>query len=327
MPLAHQAKPNRRRSFKRLATTATAAAVLAAAFAPLSIAPAQAELPGAGPVDPANGYPMWYSDGTVRLQFCYTAELGCLSTPPNAGPASYPDNFPDEAFWFAATADIGTLGSYEAALEGAHANEAVIDGDQIGFARLRFRLTGLVEGADYTITHPYGVHTFTAGARGINETIDAGECTPGACDWDGVGRAFLGDYGNGTTATFLRQVNPPAGKIGDPNVATAVTGAPSGNNFVRVDGPNAGGPGINTITATTFAVQGVIADVVDGAPSMPDLAVASDSGGSSTDNITNASWPDVRNCGAAGSVANAGLVIRAAILWVPSVSAVVSGML
>ncbi|WP_052510752.1 VCBS repeat-containing protein [Crystallibacter crystallopoietes] len=305
MPLAHQAKPNRRRPFKRLATTATAAAVLAAAFAPLSIAPAQAELPGAGPIDPANGYPMWYSDGTVRLQFCYTAELGCLSTPPNAGPASYPDNFPDEAFWYAATADIGDIGSYEAALEGAHANEAVVDGDQIGFARLRFRLTGLVDGATYTITHPYGVHTFeaVAGNSGgeINETIDAGECTPGACDWDGVGRAFLGDYGNGTTATFLRQVNPPAGKIGDPNVATAVTGAPSGNNFVRVDGPNAGGPGINTITASSFAVQGVISDTTDGAPSMPDLAAASDSGSSSTDNITNNTTPTFTGSAADGS--------------------------
>ena len=299
MPLAHRSAPHRHPAKKKVVTTVAAASLLAAAFAPLSIAPAHAELPPAGPVDPANGYPLWYSDGTVRLQFCYTAELGCLSTQPNPGPASYPDNFPEEAFWFAAEASGGNLRLYEAALEGAHVNGAVVPGEQMGFARLRFRIENLVIGSQYTITHPYGVNTYTAtddgkGAGEISQTVDSGLCTPTAtvaCDWDGVGRAFLGSYGVGTTATFLRQVNPPAGTLGNPNAASAVTGAPSGNNFVRVEGPNAGGPGINTLTVSTFAVQGVISDTTDGAPGTPDLAAASDTGRSSTDNITNATLP------------------------------------
>ncbi|WP_264668502.1 FG-GAP-like repeat-containing protein [Arthrobacter sp. VKM Ac-2550] len=247
-------------------------------------------------MDPNNGYPTWFSDGTVKLQFCYTAELGCLSTPPNAGaPASYPDNFPEEAFWFAAEASGGNLGLYEAALEGAHLNDAVVDGEQIGFARLRFRLEGLVPNASYTVTHPYGVtEGLVADAAGeIDQTFDEGMCAPTdtrACDWEGVGAAFLGDY-QVNTATFLRQLNAPAGTLGNPAVAASVTGAPSGNNFVRVDGPNAGGPGVNTLTVNQFTIQGVISDAVDGAPGTPDLAAASDSGRSATDNITNVATP------------------------------------
>ncbi|MCW2803112.1 MAG: hypothetical protein JWN06_1329, partial [Propionibacteriaceae bacterium] len=67
------------------------------------------------PVDPQNGFPTWYSDGTNKLQLCYMAGAGCLSEPPNPdAPASYPDNFPEEAFWFQAAATGGNV-SYEAA--------------------------------------------------------------------------------------------------------------------------------------------------------------------------------------------------------------------
>ncbi|NKX53843.1 Ig-like domain-containing protein, partial [Arthrobacter mobilis] len=276
-------------------SSAVTTALLAATLTPLAAVPAHADLAGRGPVDPQNGYPMWYSDGSVKLQLCYTAELNCLATPPNPGPVSYPDNFPDESFWFAAEASGGNLRLYEAALEAAHANEAVIPGDQMGFARLRFRLVNLDPGKDYTITHPYGVHVVTAGDDGtVFETIDEGACEPAPddpCDWDRVGAAFLGDYKVGTTASFLRQVNAPAGTLGDPTTDAPVTGAPSGNNFVTVTGPNVGGDGIDTLTVDTFAIQGVIFDGVDGAPSTPDLAAASDSGRSSTDNITNAATP------------------------------------
>ncbi|NKX49464.1 hypothetical protein HER39_02480, partial [Arthrobacter deserti] len=260
-------------SSKQLLCTAASAALLAGALSPLAAAPAHADLAGRGPVDPQNGFPTWYSDGSVKLQLCYTAELGCLATPPNSGPASYPDNFPEEAFWFAAEASGGNLGLYEAALEGAHLDEEVVDGEQIGFARLRYRLDNLEPGADYTTTHPSGVHVVTAEADGtVNETIDSGTCAPTRttpCDWDGVGEAFLGDYQFGSTATFLRQADAPAGKLGDPNVAAPVTGAPPGNNFVRVTGPNAGGQGVDTLTVDTFGIQGVLFDGADGAPGTP----------------------------------------------------------
>ncbi|MDQ0868318.1 hypothetical protein QFZ70_000791 [Arthrobacter sp. V1I9] len=280
---------------RRLAAVVSGA-LLAASLAPLAALPGSAATAGMGPVDPTNGFPTWYSDGNVRLQLCYEAGKGCLVEPPNPDlPASYPDNFPDEAFWFAAEASSGNLALYEAALEAAHANEAVINGDQMGFGRLRFRLDGLQAGQTYTITHPYGVHTFAADNLGeINQTLDQGACAPNettACDWAGVGAGFLGDYRAGSTATFLTQVGAAAGTIGDINTARPVTGAPSGNNFVRVDGPDAGGPGVDTMTVSTFTVQGLIATDTEGGPSTPDLAAASDSGRSSADNVTNVTAP------------------------------------
>lgn len=301
---------------RRLAAV-VAGALMAASLAPLAAIPVNAATAGVGPVDEANGFPTWYSDGTVKLQLCYEAGRGCLVEPPNPNePASYPDNFPDEAFWFAAEASGGNLDLYEAALEAAHANEAVIDGDQQGFARLRFRLSNLVVGESYTIQHPYGSHTFDAvdeeGAGVINETIDAGVCTPSPadpCDWAAVGAAFLGDFGSGTTAAFLRQTNAPAGAIGDIDAPGTVTGAPSGLNAVTVTGPDAGGPGIDTLTVTEFAVQGLIAEGTDGGPSTPDLAAASDSGRSSTDNITNVTTPTVTGTVPAGTEGPVELIV------------------
>lgn len=293
---------------------AVAGALLAAALSPLGALPANAETAGMGPVDPANGFPTWYSDGTVRLQFCYQGGQGCLSEPPDPNaPASYPDNFPEEAFWFAAEASAGNLRLYEAALEGAHVNGPVVDGEQMGFGRLRFRLNGLTPNASYTITHPYGVHTFTADATGvINQTLDEGVCAPTAtvaCDWAGVGAAFLGDFGPGTTATFLRQDGAAPGTLGDINTARTVTGAPSGNNFVNVVGPNAGGPGVNTLTVNTFTVQGLIATDSVGGPNTPDLAAASDSGRSSTDNITKVTTPTITGTLPAGTTGPVQLIV------------------
>ncbi|MHA7276857.1 Ig-like domain-containing protein [Arthrobacter sp. Hz1] len=292
----------RRKTFLRRFATVTVASLLAASMAPLAAVPALAATAGMSPVDPQNGFPTWYSDGNVKLQLCYMAGAGCLAEPPDPNsPASYPDNFPEEAFWFNAGASGGKLGLYEAALEGAHLNGVVTAGEQMGFGRLRFIVEDLQPGASYTITHPYGVNTFVAEqdpkvatAGRIKQTIDAGVCAPTPqqpCDWAGVGQAFLGDNSDSTTSTFLKQVGAAPGTLGDINTARAVTGAPTGNNFVRVDGPDAGGPGVNTLTVNTFTVQGLIFNGADAAPSTPDLAPASDSGKSGTDNITNVTRP------------------------------------
>ena len=146
--------------------------------------PLQAAVAGVSPVDPQTGFPTWYSDGTVKLQLCYMAGSGCLSEPPiPAAPASYPDNFPDEAFWFQAAAEGGTL-LFEAALEAAHANEAVIPGDQQGFARLRFHMDGLVPGASTRSGIPTGSIRSQPILRArkrpgeIKQTIDAASARP-----------------------------------------------------------------------------------------------------------------------------------------------------
>ncbi|WP_051479200.1 VCBS repeat-containing protein [Arthrobacter sp. H5] len=294
--------PKRQRSKSlRLTSSVLSTALLMAALAPLAVAPAQAQLSAVGPINSQTGYPEWYSDGTVKLELCYTANSGCLAEPPDpTAPVSHPGNFPGEAFWFAAEASSGNLGLYEAALEAAHTTEEATTGEQIAFARLRFRLDGLVANASYTITHPYGAHTFVADAVGvINVTLDQG-CDSNPCNFDLARAAFLGDY-RATNATFLRQVGAAEGTIGSINVSAPVTGAPSGNNFVRVDGPNAGGPGVSTLTVNNFAIQGNISAAVDGAPSTPDLADASDSGRSSADNITNSTTPTFTGTATAGS--------------------------
>ena len=299
---AHPASSGRPRRLVFRIAAAAVAGVLAGTLAPGAALPAQAAVAGLSGVDPQNGFPTWYSDGTVKLQLCYMAGAGCLSEPPNPdAPPSYPENFPEEAFWFNAEASGGNLGLYEAALEGAHLNGQVVPGEQMGFGRLRFIVDNLRPGARYTIRHPYGENTFVAdrdpkvATRGrIKQTIDAGVCTPSPrvpCDWAGVGEAFLGPDAGTTTSTFLRQVGAPAGTLGDINTPRPVTGAPSGLNAVTVIGPDAGGPGIDTLTVSQFTVQGLIYDAPDAAPSTPDLAATSDSGRSTTDNVTNVVAP------------------------------------
>jgi hypothetical protein len=147
-------RPGRIPAKGRLASV-VAGALLTAALSPLAAVPAGAAAAGVGPVDPSNGFPAWYSDGTVKLQLCYMADAGCLSEPPNpAAPASYPDNFPEEAFWFNAEAAGGNLRLYEAALEGAHTNGVVEPGEQMGFGRLRFIVENILPNTSYTIrTH------------------------------------------------------------------------------------------------------------------------------------------------------------------------------
>src|SRR5262249_42803538 len=51
-------------------------------------------------------------------------------------------------------------------------------------------------------------------------------------------------------------VKPPAGYVGDPNVTHSIIGSPLGTNVFRIDGPNVGGPGINTISTDQFAITG-----------------------------------------------------------------------
>src|SRR5262249_20972804 len=51
-------------------------------------------------------------------------------------------------------------------------------------------------------------------------------------------------------------VGPPAGFIGDPAISHAITGSPLGTNFFRIDGPNIGGTGVNSIQTNLFVIVG-----------------------------------------------------------------------
>ena len=226
-----------------VAATALAGSGIAAAFA-ATPPPAHVNntvgLAEVGPIDEANGFPLWYKDTNgVRLELCTDPNdqyciMGDLPQPQS--PVAFPTNFPDEAFWAVAESSIdaggGESGILVTAVEAAFANEVPEDKAQVSFGRVRIRVAGVVDGAEYKVTHPFGTDTIVAEAgavKGLNTTEDIGSLT-----WDGVFDQTLG----ARTGPFLRQtVGAPAGYLGDPTTANPVTGSPYNTNFFRVEGP------------------------------------------------------------------------------------------
>ncbi len=200
-----------------------------------------------GPIDETNGYPLWYKDtNNVRLELCLNPnDANCImgDLPHPGQPVSFPDNFPDEGFWSNSTATldagVDATGKPEKALlvTGVEAAFGTADGlpapgGQISFGRVRIRASGLVDGATYTVTNPYGVEHIDAEAgavKGINTTEDIGSLTPnGTFDQTLAAKA----------APFLKwPTGAPAGYLGDPAVDHAVTGSPYNTNFFRIEGP------------------------------------------------------------------------------------------
>jgi hypothetical protein len=198
-----------------------------------------------GPIDPGNGFPRWYKDAAgVRLELAFdpadprTPALGDLPDP--AAPVSFPGNFPDEAFYFLAEAELPVGGSAQPgrarvvlALEAAFAAEVPAEGQQQVFARIRTRLDGGVPGAAYIFTHPYGqtdpIAADQDGRISVTEDIGAG-----ALQFDVAVR-------DGQVAPFLRwTADAPPGYLGDGAVEHTITGSPLGFDFFRVEGPSAG---------------------------------------------------------------------------------------
>lgn len=246
----------------------------------------QAELKAAGPLSPANGFPVWYQDTAgVALDLCLDpndAFCGVLMAPlprPN-DPVAFPTNFPDEAFWWTADASITVAGGGSAdlilAMEAAFANGPPAVSDQISFGRIRIRIDTPVTGL-YKITHPYGYREINVGLdavtglpEGIFDTLDIGA----------TGQQFIGVlspvvHPEGAPnlvnfGPFLRWTDPDypvvdqaTGRryVGNPAVAHAVTGSPFGTNFFRVEGPagaNLDGLGGNIISTDRFLVSGKI---------------------------------------------------------------------
>ncbi len=251
--------------------------VLTGFFLVLNLCPAaQAALHAVdpGPYTAATGFfPLWYQDTNgVPLELCLTKTVspnpgalgGLMCTLlPEPGifdlnlPVSFPGNFPDESFWFTADARAQGIGfdvRLTIALEAAFGLDALIDGDQLSFARIRVRGTVTNTGV-YTLTHPYGVEVLDipdVGSRAINYTRDIGIGATGIFTG-----ALSGDIG-----PFLIRVdnlgNPSPIVIGaetylgDPNVNQPVTGSPFGTNFFRVQGPGA------DATSNLFAISGKV---------------------------------------------------------------------
>ena len=264
---ARRDRPAGRRRIGRIAAVAVTA-MLASTLAPGAMTPASADVGWAPPLG-ATGLPAFFDDGNVKVV-----------------PGPIVDA---ESFYFMADAAGGNLELFTAALEST--------GPGVGFSRMRIRVKGLLAGATYTVQHPYGVNTFVAAplnqaGRSIDFSEDLG-CLVACTNFDSMGAGFVGDFKANTT-TFLKQVAPfsTATHLGDPLTAHPVTGAPSGVNAVIVTGPNAGGPGVNTLTVRDFTVQGQIAPAdAAGTPSMPDLTSNTVTGIWKLNNITNANLP------------------------------------
>lgn len=201
---------------------------------------------------------------------------------PNPGqPVSFPDNFPSEAFYFAAEAEMETGTGERArlvlALEAAFATEVPAEGDQIVFGRVRVRVAGLQPNAVYTVTHPYGVDTFIAEPDGdgfgeINFTEDIGICP---LDFEGAINSRIHPF-----LQWDPNVPPaaPDGYIGDPDVLHPLTGSQfidrfgEPQNIFRIEGPGIGigspdrstSPGLNpdnTIETRNFSLLGKISTI------------------------------------------------------------------
>jgi len=223
-------------------------------------------IPGQGLLDfgpiadgPGGLFPSWYMDRSgVALEACVDGPPLCINDPVDpADPVSVAVGFGAEAFYWAADAAFPPnslrVSLVLFALELAWANEVPAVGDAMVFSRIRIRLFGLPNAGPWTITHPYGAHTFTAdpdpvaGFR-INFSDDVG--------------IVAGQFGLAMTAQhtgpFLRQVTAPAGFLGSPAVARPVTGGPNGNS-VTVRGPGFQAPQPPFLSTSRFTIQGKLA--------------------------------------------------------------------
>lgn len=265
---ARHGRPVRRSLLALLAVTMAGLGVLPAASPAHAV---EQTLDSHGPVDHATGYPFWFADGgaagldPVRLELCVDDVQDPLcpvvGEPPVPGAElSVPENYPDESFYWSGEAAIETGGvrarlilAMEAAFGGT--GEVAV-GQQTAFQRLRVRIDDLPPGQTYTVTSPYGVDQVESDDRGrVFMTEDHG-CMAGPCGFD----ASL----SGRVGPFLRwdpAVGPdaPEGYVGDPNIEHTVVGSPFGTNIFRVEGPDAGGPGVDVIETDLFTVQGRIA--------------------------------------------------------------------
>src|SRR2546426_1513262 len=249
-----------------------------------AFAQSAAGLAAVGAIRQASPLPRWYLD-TNGLQLGQCLDTTTPSDPcvlgivagspapnvlPNpAAPLAFPANFPGEFFYWRTTAVITGVGgnlanrallvmSTQGGFNGATLTPA--DGPAaVGvFARYRIRFLpgGLVPGATYTFTGPFGTKSFVASATGsVNFTDDQG-CipTPGAVPPPCIFASVLPTTNAGPFLTWDPAVAPLAtpGFIGDGLIAHSVIGSPTGNNFFRVTGPNVGGPGVNVIETNQF---------------------------------------------------------------------------
>lgn len=233
---------------------------------------AQAALQALGAVNPATGFPFWYQDTNgLALSLCLDQNGFCVIDPlqnplPTDRTGINSENFPVESFYYSADTS-GTNASgiqlelYEAAVEAGFVSEPIVDGGQAVFTRIRIRASVPVAGT-YVVTHPYGVNTFAnvpTGTRGINFTADVPGLVILPFDQNHPSLAgsqvqpqAVGPFLTRADGTIVTDPGTGNKYIGLPGAAVAVTGSPTGNNFVRISGP------AGTLQINTFNLMGKV---------------------------------------------------------------------
>jgi hypothetical protein len=237
------------RSRRGLRSRLVVGAVAALGALSLAGAPqAQAVLSGVSAgVDTATGFPSYYQDSDgVRLRLCVDSDfcLGGNSLPDPDAPASVATgNLPDEAFYSVIRAETSLDGGgrirWRAVLEGAFANDAVVDGDQMTFARIQVtgdKLPRQYFGQTLTFKTPYGDDLKAVVGSNGKLSRDRRESNPGD-----AGDKFTApltetqtQFGcsalpcSRATSRFIRwdasAPAAPAGHLGNPAVLHRITG-------------------------------------------------------------------------------------------------------
>ncbi|MBI2025500.1 Ig-like domain-containing protein [Candidatus Kaiserbacteria bacterium] len=304
------------------AVSAAAALATASALILTPVAPAAAALAPFGAAGPVitvglgKGFPAWYMDQNgLPLDLIEAADGFGISDPVDPANAfSQELGFGAEGFYWAADAAVenphGT-GLLVLAMESAFAGEAAVDGEQSVFGRIRVRLD-VGEPGTYTVTHPFGTNTYVVDAVGpgpeIFDSSDIGcfavagvlSCDPNSppgnpSNFDlalqsGIGPFLTWDTFNLNPALtdplLSNQAMPGRRYVGNPAIEHAVTGSPVGQNFFRIEGPNIGGPGINSIETGLFAVAGRIAEIDALPPEISAEPLIAELGSAAVANVT-----------------------------------------
>jgi hypothetical protein len=249
------------------------------------------------------GYPIWYQENLeldplaptipgVMLTLCTPGDAMCISDPIDPNNADHTLlRTGGEGFWWSADArfdiDDDDRAQLVLGLEATFGgSEALIDGQQIAFGRVRIRVDTNATGAGtYRVTHPYGEEIFEIleadVADGINYTADIGIADPADPDFAFVG-ALYSDIGPSFLkwTTFVDPatladgepypepllVTPNAADptlnnyyVGNPGFEHEVVGSPFDTNFFRVEIQN--GDGWDLVGETfEFAVSGKVYD-------------------------------------------------------------------
>jgi hypothetical protein len=267
------------------------AAILSAGFlaTPLfaAVCPADTSTPfTAGPANAVSKFADWVVDSNgVGLQLCMDSLNNsglappCIYTlPVPTNPFSVAIGRGVEAFYYLANSKFVTPGpnaidvTIVLSVESAFTTPEPVDGFQIMFSRARFRLDVAHTGI-YKVEYPWGTKTYT-----VDTLLSPGNGQNRAEISDVTDIVFnAGGPAKGEVTPFLAW-DPaslpaaPVGYLGDGITLHTITGAPCGNNFVRITATDLNGVPLNidptnadgdndshTYTNRLFTVQGKFA--------------------------------------------------------------------